>query len=92
MLEQLREFTPLVAPLASGPYTDMTLALKRYAEGNGYILAACYARNFYDSHYYYVRPDFAESGEIVEGIRGVDCTDLGTGTRCVDCRGLTLEP
>jgi len=80
-------FTPGVEPVAPGPYGEMTEALERYAVKNGYVLAACYARNARDSHYYYVRADFAESREIVEGIRGVDYTDYMTGTRCMDCRG-----
>ena len=80
------DFTPGIAPLVTGLYAEMTPVLERYAEKNGYILAACYSCDPYDSHYYYVRPDFPESKEIVEGIRGVNYTDVGTGMRCIDHR------
>ena len=41
----------------SGPaWYRMVTTLKRYAEKNGYTLAAVFGRNAWDTHYYYVRP------------------------------------
>ncbi len=54
------------------PWYRMVMTLKGYAEQRGYVLAACFGRNERDTHYYYVRPDFAQSAEIVARIRGLD--------------------
>jgi hypothetical protein len=50
----------------------MTMTLERYANSRGYELAACYGRNAWDTHYYYVRRGFPQSGEIVARLRGLD--------------------
>ena len=39
----------------------MTITLKDYAESHGYILAAAFGDSPYETHYYYVRPDFPDS-------------------------------
>ena len=39
------------------------MTLKAYAERNGYILAAVYGRNAWDTHYYYVRTGFPDSAD-----------------------------
>ena len=52
----------------------MTLIVKQYAEDNDYILAGAFGVSPYDTHYYYVRPDFPDSTEIAERIRGVEYT------------------
>jgi hypothetical protein len=46
----------------------MTITMKEYAEANGYILAAVFGDSPYDTHYYYVRPDFEDSERIIEQI------------------------
>ena len=50
----------------------MTTTLERYAQSRGYELAACYGRNAWDTHYYYVRRGFPQSDEIVARLRGLD--------------------
>ncbi len=50
----------------------MVMTLKRYAEGHGYALAACFGRNRADTHYYYVRRGFPKSEEIAARLRAVD--------------------
>jgi arabinofuranosyltransferase len=56
-----------------GPrWYQMVTTLKSYAEHNGYVLAACFGRNAYDTHYYYVRPGLPESAEIAARVRGLD--------------------
>jgi arabinofuranosyltransferase len=56
-----------------GPaWYKMVMTLKGYAERNGYVLAAVFGRNAYDTHYYYVRSGFARSREITERIRALD--------------------
>jgi len=64
-------FSPLVPPSTPDHYPDpawfaMTMTLKNYAESHHYILAAVYGVTPYDTHYYYVRPDFADSQTIVK--------------------------
>ncbi len=63
-------FSPLVPPATPDHYSDpvwfaMTMTLKDYAESHHYILAAVFGVTPYDTHYYYVRPDFADSQTIV---------------------------
>ena len=63
-------FSPLVPPTTPDHYPDpawftMTMTLKNYAESHHYILAAVFGVTPYDTHYYYVRPDFADSQTIV---------------------------
>ena len=47
---------------------SMTITMKQYAEANGYVLAAIFGDSPYDTHYYYVRPDFADSKHLIEQI------------------------
>ncbi len=78
-------FSPLVpASNTSGKWFEMVMTLKRYAEKNGYILAAAFGETPYDTHYYYVRPDFAESCEIVKRIRAVDYHWSATGNKAIN--------
>ena len=63
-------FSPLDPPTTPDHYLDpawfaMTMTLKNYAESHHYILAAIFGVTPYDTHYYYVRPDFADSQTIV---------------------------
>jgi len=56
-----------------GPrWYQMVMTLKNYAEHNHYVLAACFGRNAYDTHYYYVRSGFSESAEIARRLRALD--------------------
>ena len=62
-------FSPLVPPLTPDRYADpawfkMTMVLNDYAIKNHYILAAVFGDSPYDTHYYYVRPDFPDSQNI----------------------------
>lgn len=66
-------FSPLVPPRLiqknlSQDWFRMTITLKDYAESHGYILAAAFGDSPYEAHYYYVRPDFPDSGQIVNRI------------------------
>ena len=63
-------FSPLDPPTKPDHYLDpawfaMTMTLKNYSESHHYILAAIFGVTPYDTHYYYVRPDFADSQTIV---------------------------
>jgi hypothetical protein len=66
-------FSP-VSPPATEPnaWDRMALTLRRYAEENGYTLAACFGVRPGDTHYYYVHPDIPESEEITERIRSLE--------------------
>lgn len=66
-------YSPLVPPRLTEAnlaqhWFSMTILLKTYAEENGYILAAVFGDSPYDTHYYYVRPDFEDSGRLVNRI------------------------
>lgn len=66
-------YSPLVPPKLteanlSQRWFSMTILLKTYAEDHGYILAAVFGDSPYDTHYFYVRPDFADSKRLVEQI------------------------
>ncbi|MFI5007385.1 MAG: hypothetical protein ACHQKZ_08090 [Solirubrobacterales bacterium] len=64
---------PRVENRSLGPrWYRMVMTLKTYAERNGYVLAACFGRNAWDTHWYYVRTGFPQSGEIVARIRALD--------------------
>ncbi len=72
-------FSPLTSYEGKGPWYEMVMTLKRYAERNGYTLAAVFGDSPYNTHYYYVRSDFPESEEIISRIRGMDYYWYGTG-------------
>ncbi len=66
-------YSPLVPPKLTDAnlaqrWFSMTILLKTYAEENGYILAAVFGDSPYDTHYYYLRPDFEDSERLVERI------------------------
>ncbi|MCE9647804.1 MAG: hypothetical protein K8S20_17555 [Chloroflexi bacterium] len=66
-------YSPLVPPKLTEAnlaqkWFSMTILMKEYAESHGYVLAAVFGDSPYDTHYYYVRPDFADSRRLVEQI------------------------
>ena len=66
-------YSPLVPPKLTEKnlaqdWFRMTITLKDYAESHGYVLAAVFGDSPYDAHYYYVRPDFEDSQQIVNQI------------------------
>jgi hypothetical protein len=66
-------FSPLIPPRLieknlSQRWFRMTITLKDYAETHGYVLAAAFGDSPYETHYYYVRSDFADSDRIVRDI------------------------
>lgn len=66
-------YSPLVPPKLTPanlaqPWFRMTITMKDYAESHGYILAAVFGDSPYDTHYYYVRPDFPDSKRLVQQI------------------------
>ena len=84
-------FSPLTpTPTTAGDdrWLAMVLTLKAYAERRGYILAAAYGPSIERAHYYYVRADIAESGEIVATLRGQEYRWFSTGNRAVDWAAL----
>ncbi len=73
-----------------GAWASMVETMKAYAETSGYILAAAFGESPYDTHYYYVRPDFADSEAIVREIRGLDYRWFKNGKRCFNYAELVL--
>jgi len=66
-------YSPLVPPKLTDAnlaqrWFSMTILLKTYAEKNGYVLAADFGDSPYDTHYYYVRPDFPDSERLIKAI------------------------
>ena len=73
-------FSPIVASDEnSGPWYEMVMIMKSYAEKNNYVLAAAYGDSPYKTHYYYVQQDFPESQEIINRIRSTKYSWYGTG-------------
>lgn len=76
---QVIEFHAFFSPVSpvdpqTYPYKgwyEMISTVRAYAEKRGYILAGCFGKNPQDTFFYYVRPDFPDSGEIVAKIRGM---------------------
>jgi len=77
-------FSPQIAPEGSTPWNEMTTLLKDYAERRGYVLAAAYGATPRSVHYYYVRPDFAQSAEIIDRLRSIDYYYYSTGDLATD--------
>lgn len=64
---------PRVENRSLGPrWYRMVMTLKAYAERNRYVLAACFGRNAWDTHWYFVRTGFLQSAAIVARIRALD--------------------
>jgi hypothetical protein len=90
-------YSPLVPPKLTEanlaqPWFRMTATMKEYAEANGYILAAVFGDSPYDTHYYFVRPDFEDSERIVEQISSMKRYYwFATGKRAINYAGYT-EP
>jgi arabinofuranosyltransferase len=66
-------YSPLVPPKLTEAnlaqrWFGMTILMKTYAEENGYVLAAVFGDSPYDTHYYYVRSDFADSKHMIDQI------------------------
>ncbi len=66
-------YSPLVPPKLTEAnlaqrWFSMTILMKEYAEANGYVLAAVFGDSPYDTYYYYVRTDFADSKRLIEQI------------------------
>ncbi len=66
-------FSPLVPPKLtarnlSQDWFRMTITLMDYAQQHGYILAAAFGDSPYETHYYYVRPDFPDSSRLAHDI------------------------
>ena len=66
-------FSPIIPPRLTEKnlaqdWFRMTIALKDYAESHHYILAAAFGDSPYETHYYYVRPDFSDSDRIVHAL------------------------
>jgi hypothetical protein len=81
-------FSPLLPKPSRGIQSEdwfkMTLLLRDYAIEHGYVLAGAFGDNPHDSHYYYVRSDFADSAQIVHDIAGTQYGWLGIGRRALN--------
>jgi hypothetical protein len=64
-------FSPGDSSYIKDEWNDMAIVLKTYAEKRGYILAVSYEKIPHDTEYYYVRPDFPESAEIIRRIQEI---------------------
>ena len=85
-------FSPLVPERKMNKWDEMVLILKQYAEKRNYILAAVYGETPYDTHYYYVRPDFPDAHDIVKEIRSVNYIWHLSGNRCINFADIALRP
>lgn len=82
-------FSPLEPPRLidrnlSQDWFRMTITLKDYAESHGYILAAAFGDSPYEAHYYYVRPDFPDSSQIVNRLQRMRYDWFLTGRKALN--------
>lgn len=68
----LDERIPAGARFVNEAWYKALRVLNEYAKEKGYVLAAAFGNSPYKTHYYYVRPDFPDSAEIVQRIRDVE--------------------
>jgi len=76
--------SPLVSWEGSGAWFETVTTLKKYAEKNGYVLAAEFGAGPYSTHYYYVRSDFPESSEIISHIQTMDYRWYANGRKSIN--------
>lgn len=87
-------FSPLIPPKIipknlAQEWFRMTITLKEYAESRGYTLAAAFGDSPYETHYYYVRPDFPDSARIAHAIGAMkDYYWYGTGRKSINYASL----
>jgi hypothetical protein len=84
-------FSPFVSYQGKGAWFEMVMTLKRYAEKNGYALAAVFGDSPYDTHYYYVRSDFPESSELISRIQTSDYYWYVTGRKAINYALLAIK-
>ena len=83
-------YSPLAPPdynnsqSAPAGWSAMVMVLQNYAVTHGYILAAAFGISPQEAHYYYVRPDFPDSGAIVKKIQNITYYWYATGQRCTN--------
>ena len=64
--------SPIVAPpLGDDGWSRMVHTLESYATRHGYVLAASFGPNPFDTHTYYVRPDLADTEALVARLRAL---------------------
>jgi len=71
-------------PRHPSPWDKMTLTLDAYARNRGYVPAAAFGYRPEDTHYYYVRPDFPHSGQIVRRVRSLTYVWYENGAKCTN--------
>lgn len=73
-------------PPAAG-WDHMVRVLHEYAEAHGYILAAAFGHTPQHTHYYFVRPDFADTDAIVAAIRSGEYFAFSPDRPCMNFAG-----
>jgi hypothetical protein len=86
-------YSPLVPPRLiaknlSQDWFRMTVTMMQYAEAHGYVLAAAFGDSPYETHYYYVRSDFADSQRITHDLSTMkDYYWFATGRKSINYAG-----
>lgn len=62
----------------------MVRVLEGYVKEKNYLLAAVFGDSPYDTHYYYVKPNFKDSDEIIEKLQNIDYIWYGTGRHSIN--------
>ena len=71
------------------PWHETVKTSMHFAEKNGYILAAVFGETPYNTHYYYVKPNFEDSDKIVTEIRNLPYFWFSSGQLAVNFAQLT---
>ena len=82
--------SPLAAATDDSRWGSMVGVLESYAYQRGYKLAAVFGRSPYDTHYYFIRPDFRDSDEISNRIHFTDYYWYESGEKCLNFAGFSV--
>lgn len=79
-------FSPLAPAAIRGDddWSRMIRTLSDYGTRNGYVLAAVFGHNPFDTHYYLVRPDLPDTARIVDAVRVADYAWYAQGERSLN--------
>jgi len=77
-------FSPIATWGRHDEWEQMTQTLRDFAEKGNYWRVASFGESPFDTHYYYVRKDFADAREIAGQIRGMAYSWACSGRTCVN--------
>jgi hypothetical protein len=83
-------FTPLTRASfePAGAWDRMVMTMEQFAECRGYAVAAVYAPDLSQAHYYYVKPSWPQAARFTAGLRSISYAWWGTLAPAIDMTSL----